>query len=223
MKNVIAGVMLVGLLAQSVACSGQAKKDEKGAEPAAEKKTMTATSPSADPAGYRHPVRNESNAIVTLETSMGNLTLELYRDVAPAHADSFLARVKDGFYSKQVFHRIIDGFMLQGGDPRGDGTGDAGYRLNQEFSEMPHVEGTLSAARSNDPNSASCQFFVCFGPASFLDRQYTVFGHLIKGYDVLQKIAKVPVKPNKFGEKSEPVTPVNLVRSFVSDTEGKPL
>jgi cyclophilin family peptidyl-prolyl cis-trans isomerase len=173
-------------------------------------------------AAKRAPIRNKANKFVTLETSMGKLTLELYHDVAPGHADSFLALTHKGFYNGTKFHRIIDNFMIQGGDPLGNGTGGAGYNLKAEFSDLPHEEGTLSMARAQDPNSASSQFFVCLGPAHFLDHQYTVFGHLIKGYDVLHAIGKVPVAAGPGGEKSTPVKEVLLVKAYESNADGVP-
>ncbi|MBK7141595.1 MAG: peptidylprolyl isomerase [bacterium] len=170
------------------------------------------------------PIRNEANQFVTLETTMGNMTLELYRDVAPAHADSFASLTKKGFYNNVKFHRIIDGFMIQGGDPTGTGTGNAGYTLKAEFSDLPHVDGTLSMARSSDPNSASCQFFICLGRAAGLDKGYTVFGHLVNGSKVLHALGKVPVGPQPMGgEKSRPLQDVKIIKAYLSDAEGKPL
>jgi peptidyl-prolyl cis-trans isomerase B (cyclophilin B) len=171
-----------------------------------------------------HPIRNNDNAIVTITTNYGDLTLELWRDVAPDHADSFLTRTKEGFYDGLKFHRVVENFMIQGGDPKGNGTGNAGYFLPAEFSDEPHVEGTLSMARSQSPNSASCQFFICLTRAAFLDKQYTVFGKLLKGYDVLQTIGKIETEMGAGGrEKSTPVEPVMMEKVFASDAEGKPL
>ena len=176
-----------------------------------------------DVSARTYPIRDANNNFVTLETSLGNMTLELYRDVAPAHADSFLARSQQGFYNGTIFHRIISGFMMQGGDPTGTGTGNAGYYLDAEFSDLKHVKGTLSMARAADPNSASCQFFICFGPTPQLDGQYTVFGHLIRGYDTLEAIEKVPVARSMAGEMSKPVNEVRLIRAYQSDANGNPL
>ncbi|RME19706.1 MAG: peptidylprolyl isomerase [Candidatus Zixiibacteriota bacterium] len=181
-------------------------------------------SPDQDPVAYRYPIRNKDNKLVTLETNFGKMTLELYHDVAPAHADSFVARVNDGFYDSTIFHRVIAGFMIQGGDPTGTGTGNAGYTLPAEFSSLPHIEGTLSMARGPDRNSASCQFFICLGRAAHLDGQYTVFGHLIKGYDVLRAIGKVETVMDRWGrEKSAPKEPVVLIHAYLSDAEGNPI
>jgi peptidylprolyl isomerase len=176
-------------------------------------------------AAVRAPVRNESDKFATLVTDYGDMTVELYHEVAPAHADSFVARTKDGFYDSTIFHRVIDRFMIQGGDPTGTGGGRADYTLNAEFSDIPHKEGTLSMARAMDPNSASCQFFICLDSnrmTASLDGKYTVFGHLIKGYDVLHKIGSVECIPNPGNprEVSKPKEDVCLIRVYVSDAEG---
>jgi len=171
-----------------------------------------------------HPLRSKDNAIVTISTNYGDMTLELWRDLAPAHADSFVARTNEGFYNGLKFHRVVENFMIQGGDPKGNGTGNAGYFLPAEFSDEPHVEGTLSMARAQSPNSASCQFFICLTRTAFLDGQYTVFGKLIKGYDILQTIGHVETVMGAGGrEKSQPVKEVIMEKVFVSDADGKPL
>ncbi len=146
--------------------------------------------------------RNADNPEVAIETDLGTMKLELFLDVAPIHVDSMLSLIRKGFYNGLTFHRIIDNFMIQGGDPKGNGTGDAGYDLPAEFSSLKHVEGTLSMARSADPNSASCQFFICLAAASHLDGKYTIFGQLMEGNDALHKIGKIEVA----GEK--PIKPV---------------
>ena len=168
------------------------------------------------------PIRNASNNFVTLETNVGKMTVELYRDVAPAHADSFVSLTKKKFYDGTIFHRIIDGFMIQGGDPTGTGMGDAGYNLPAEFSELSHQDGTLSMARSSDPNSASCQFFICLGKVPHLDGKYTVFGQLVNGFEILHKIGKTPVGPGSGGEKSKPKSEVKILKAYLSDAEGTP-
>ncbi len=173
-----------------------------------------------------YPVRNAENPFVTILTDDGKMVLELYRDVAPAHVDSFLARSKDEFYNGTIFHRVISRFMIQGGDPTGTGTGNAGYFLNAEFSDLPHQEGTLSMARGNSPNSASCQFFVCLErnrSTQSLDGKYTVFGQLISGYDVLHKIGNTPVVKSPSGEKSKPVEDIYLRKAYKSDKDGNAL
>ncbi|MGH8015615.1 MAG: peptidylprolyl isomerase [Candidatus Zixiibacteriota bacterium] len=176
-----------------------------------------------------YPIRNPKNKFVTLETDFGKMVLELYKDVAPAHADSFVSLSKKGFYNGTIFHRVIKNFMIQGGDPKGNGTGNAGYYLKAEFNELPHQDGTLSMARSMDPNSASSQFFVCLGRNSMtsnLDRQYTVFGQLIRGFETLHQIGDVrcvqnPGDPRR--EISKPAEDVYLRRAYVSDSLGNSL
>lgn len=175
-----------------------------------------------------YPIRNPKNKFVTIETDFGKMVLELYKDVAPGHADSFVSLSNKGFYNGTIFHRIIKNFMIQGGDPKGNGTGNAGYYLKAEFNELPHQDGTLSMARAMDPNSASSQFFICLGRNSMtsnLDRQYTVFGQLIRGYDVLHKLGDVPCipNPNNPREVSKPASEVWLRKAYVSDSLGNAL
>jgi len=175
-----------------------------------------------------YPIRNPKHSFVTIETDFGKMVLELYKDVAPGHADSFVSLSKKGFYNGTIFHRIIKNFMIQGGDPKGNGTGNAGYYLKAEFNELPHQDGTLSMARSRDPNSASSQFFICLGRNSMtsnLDRQYTVFGQLIRGYNVLHQIGDVPCVPNPGNPKevSKPAADVYLRKAFISDSLGNPI
>ncbi|MCH9032497.1 MAG: peptidylprolyl isomerase [candidate division Zixibacteria bacterium] len=158
---------------------------------------------------YEAPIRNASNHIVKLTTAMGDLTLELFRDISPNHADSFLARVKDSFYVGTIFHRVITNFMIQGGDPTGTGSGDASYNLNAEFNDITHERGILSMARSNDPNSASCQFFVVHKKSAHLDGKYTVFGNLLAGYETLDKIATAKHK------NTRPITEIKILKTSV--------
>lgn len=111
-----------------------------------------------------------------LDTSKGKIRLKLLPDVAPGHVANFLALAQIGFYNGVAFHRIIKGFMIQGGCPQGTGTGGPGYQIKAEFNATPHEAGVLSMARTNDPNSAGSQFFICLGRHTHLDRQYTAFG-----------------------------------------------
>ena len=155
------------------------------------------------------------NAIIS--TSYGDMTLSFWPDVAPKTVENFKKLAREGFYDGTAFHRIIKGFMIQGGCPntkegaRGfPGTGDPGYKLKAEFNAKPHVRGVISMARASDPDSAGCQFFICHGDARFLDRQYTAFGELVAGDDVLEKIATVPTKSGGGGEKSTPIERVEV-------------
>ncbi|MEE8577139.1 MAG: peptidylprolyl isomerase [candidate division Zixibacteria bacterium] len=168
-----------------------------------------------------HPIRNADNNFVTIQTNHGNLVVELYRDVAPAHADSFLARTNDGFYDSLLVFRMIPGFMLQTGDPQNMGVGGPGYSLDAEFSEITHIKGTLSMARSQNINSAGSQFFVCFDTAQHLDNNYTVFGQMVNGYEVLTAIEKIPTGTSPEGRPDYPQEEVKIVKAYRSDPEGK--
>jgi len=156
---------------------------------------------------------------VALETDKGTIVMELYPEVAPNHVSSFIDLVEKGFYDGLTFHRVIDGKLIQGGDPAGDGTGTADYHLQAEFSNLKHLPGTVAMARGHDRNSASCQFYICLTPLPSLDGRYTVFGQVIEGLNVAEKIGKVPVKesPAMNGEKSLPVEPVHIIRAYVLD------
>ncbi len=130
---------------------------------------------------------------------LGMITLEFYPDLAPNHVENFKKLARAEFYDGTLFHRVIPGFMIQGGDPNTKdpdtsrwGTGGPGYEIDAEFSQSPHERGTLSMARSQDPNSAGSQFFVCVDGSSFLDGQYTIFGKAIDGMDVADKIVNSP-------------------------------
>jgi peptidyl-prolyl cis-trans isomerase B (cyclophilin B) len=137
----------------------------------------------------------ETKAII--ETEFGNIEIRFLPDVAPNHVNNFIELAKKGFYDGTTFHRVIPGFMIQGGDPNSKnsdrskhGTGSPGYTLKAEFNERPHKRGILSMARSSHPDSAGSQFFICVADSSFLDRQYTVFGEVTSGMKVADKIVK---------------------------------
>jgi peptidyl-prolyl cis-trans isomerase B (cyclophilin B) len=139
-----------------------------------------------------------------IETKFGNITLKFFPDVAPGHVKNFIDLAKKGIYDNTVFHRVIPGFMIQGGDPtskdaakrRAYGTGGPGYTIKAEFNKKPHKRGTLSMARSQSPDSAGSQFFICVKDSSFLDGQYTVFGEVESGIEVVDKIVSQPKDPN---------------------------
>jgi len=158
-----------------------------------------------------------STEVAVLKTSYGNMTVAFWPDVAPKTVENFKKLARDGFYDGTAFHRIIKGFMIQGGCPNtkaGEtgmpGTGGPGYKIKAEFNEKSHVKGVLSMARSANPDSAGSQFFICHGDAKFLDRQYTAFGEVTAGLDVLEQIANVPTKSGGGGEKSTPIDRVAL-------------
>jgi len=152
----------------------------------------------------------------TLETSVGSMTFEFFTDKAPGHVENFVKLAEKGFYDGTGFHRVIKGFMIQGGCPRGDGTGGPGWQIKAEFNDTKHVRGILSMARARDPHSAGSQFFVCHGDAPFLDRQYTAFGKLVEGDDTLEKIASAAVAVGAGGERSKPLEPVKLKKVTIA-------
>jgi len=143
------------------------------------------------------PGKGEPQAV--LETDFGKILIAFDPDAAPKTVENFKKLVKEGFYNKTYFHRVIPGFMIQGGDPNtkdddrsNDGMGGPGYTIQAEFSSRKHVSGTVSMARSMDPDSAGSQFFICVAAAPHLDPQYTVFGHVVEGMDVVGKIVSAP-------------------------------
>jgi cyclophilin family peptidyl-prolyl cis-trans isomerase len=127
---------------------------------------------------------------IYLDVPAGRVVIEMRPDLAPGHCAHIKALVRRGFYDGIVFHRVIEGFMAQTGDPTGTGTGGSGTKLTAEFSAEPHVRGTLSMARAQDPNSADSQFFIVFADANFLDRQYTVWGKVVSGMEHVDAIKK---------------------------------
>lgn len=154
---------------------------------------------------------NEYDGVTAeLETSAGNIVLEFLPEKAPGHVKNFLDLAEKGFYDDTIFHRVIPGFMIQGGCPQGTGTGGPGYNVDAEFNDTPHVRGVLSMARAQDPNSAGSQFFICHGDAAFLDNQYTAFGRMQSGDEALDAIANAATQPG--GEGSKPVSPVKITK-----------
>ena len=127
---------------------------------------------------------------LTLETTKGNVVIEMRPDLAPKHVERIKQLVGEGFYDGIVFHRVIDGFMAQTGCPHGTGTGGSGKKLKAEFNKEPHVRGTVSMARASNPDSGDSQFFICFDDATFLDGQYTAWGKVIEGMDNVDKIKR---------------------------------
>jgi peptidylprolyl isomerase len=143
--------------------------------------TLTEAAKAADP---------ENTLVMELEN--GTVVIEMLPDVAPKHVARIKELVRQGFYDGVVFHRVMDGFMAQTGDPTGTGTGGSGQRIQAEFSTVPFTRGTVGMARAQDPNSADSQFFIMFADGAFLNGQYTVWGRVIEGMDVVDKIKKAP-------------------------------
>jgi peptidylprolyl isomerase len=148
---------------------------------------------------------DELNTLVLNLDSGGDVVIRLRPDLAPGHVDRIKQLVGEGFYDGVVFHRVIDGFMAQGGDPTGRGTGGSSYPdLKAEFSAEPHVRGAVSMARTNNPNSANSQFFIVFDDARFLDKQYTVWGNVVEGMEYVDALPKgePPRTPGKIVKAS---------------------
>lgn len=190
-------ICTVGLTLGLVACAEETKQESKP-EPKAEEKK-----PEAKPAEKPAAVKE----VAVVKTSEGEMVLEFWPDVAPGHVENFKKLAKKGFYDGTCFHRVIRGFMIQGGDPNSKdegnkdswGIGSPGYTIKAEFNSRIHERGVLSMARSGHPDSAGSQFFICHGPATdpnlnSLNGKYTAFGKLIKGDDVLEKIAITPTE-----------------------------
>lgn len=142
----------------------------------------------------------KSNPRAIIKTKLGDIEIKFYPEIAPKHVENFIKLAKSGFYNGTIFHRVIPGFMIQGGDPNtknpdkkeGYGMGGPGYTINAEFSETPHKRGIVSMARAADPNSAGSQFFIVVEDSRFLDRKYTAFGEVTKGMGVADKIVSLP-------------------------------
>ena len=164
------------------------------------------------------PVEQLTDYNVVLETNRGTIVAEFWPEVAPNHVRNYLDLAYTGFYDGIIFHRVIPGFMIQGGDPTGTGTGSGPRQLEAEFSDDPrfaHERGVLSMARSRDPNSASCQFFVMHAKSPHLDNQYSAFGKLVSGLEVVDAIVNTPR-----GAGDRPNSPQTIEKAFVVMASG---
>lgn len=192
----------MGLVTARAEDAKESKKDEPKTEEKKEEKKSAAT-----------------NEVAVIKTTAGDMVIQFWPDVAPKTVENFKKLAREGFYDGTAFHRVIKGFMIQGGDPltkdasKEDawGTGDPGYKIKAEFNDRPHERGVISMARSADPDSAGSQFFICHGSPRFLDHQYTAFGKLIKGDDVLEKIATTPTHPPDRPDKRQGIISVKIV------------
>jgi peptidyl-prolyl cis-trans isomerase B (cyclophilin B) len=149
----------------------------------------------------------------TIETTEGTITAELYPKDAPQHVNSFIFLAREGYYDGVIFHRVIPGFMIQGGDPTGTGSGGPGYRVKAEFNSRKHTRGVLSAARTSDPNSAGSQFFIMHDVAPHLDGQYSAFGAVTSGMEVVDKIASAQKDRNDRPKNPAKMTKVTIQES----------
>jgi peptidyl-prolyl cis-trans isomerase B (cyclophilin B) len=165
------------------------------------------------------PAMSTPNEVAVITTTEGTMVVEFWTDAAPKTIENFKTLAKKGFYDGTCFHRVIKGFMIQGGDPltkdpsKEDawGTGGPGYQIKAEFNDHSHVRGVISMARSASPDSAGSQFFICHGAPTFLDHQYTTFGKLIKGDDVLEKIGTTPTHPQDRPDKRIGIISIKIV------------
>ena len=167
--------------------------------------------------------RDYANTIATLQTDLGDIQIKFFYDKAPKHVENFIDLSAKGFYDGTFFHRVIPGFMIQGGDPNTKkaedpshpyGTGGSDTKLKAAFNDTPHKRGIVSMARSSDPNSASSQFFIVVKDSNFLDGQYTAFGEVISGMDVADKIANAPR-----GANDRPNQPVHIKKVLLSQAK----
>jgi peptidyl-prolyl cis-trans isomerase B (cyclophilin B) len=223
MKNVLGWFLGASLMALSLVAADE--KKDLSAEP---KKSETSTNAPA-----------EAKEVAVIKTSMGEMVAEFWPDVAPKTVENFKKLARQGFYDGTAFHRVVKGFMIQGGDPttkdlnRVDeyGMGGPGYKIKAEFNNRKHVRGVLSMARSQSPDSAGSQFFIVLDQAPHLDNKYTAFGKIIKGEDVLAKIGDVPVSVSASGERSKPkerievqsikIVPADSIKDEATDKEKK--
>ena len=159
-----------------------------------------------------------ANEVAVIKTNEGDMVVQFWTDAAPNTIENFKKLARSGFYNETIFHRIVKGFMIQGGDPNSKdpakenkyGEGGPGYKIKAEFNDHPHERGVISMAREPNPDSAGSQFFICLAAVPRLDHQYTTFGKLIKGDDVLEKIGNNPVTRNSMGEMSKPTKRVTI-------------
>ena len=182
---------------------------------------VTPPASSTTAAEEKRPMSQYKDKVAELHTSAGEIDIRFLPELAPNHAKNFIDLAEKGFYNGTKFHRVIPGFMIQGGDPNTVsgapttwGTGGSGKNVAAEFSAVSHKRGIVSMARSNDPDSASSQFFIVTSDSTFLDRQYTVFGQVTKGMDVADKIVNAPK-----GAQDRPNDPTSIVKIVIRDAK----
>jgi cyclophilin family peptidyl-prolyl cis-trans isomerase len=217
-------VVLAGCSQTGTSDPAAAQSDSAATATTASETTATTESPmtSAAPAANQEkPMSNYENKIVELHTTAGQINLRFFPDIAPNHVRNFVDLAAKGFYNGVKFHRVIPGFVIQGGDPNtvsGSpntwGTGGSGQNVKAEFNSRPHKRGILSMARSGHPDSASSQFFICVADVPSLDNQYTVFGEVTQGMDVVDKIVNAPR-----GAQDRPNDPTTITKAVVRDAK----
>lgn len=223
MKSILTGVLLLTLAACSQTNSGDASTKTDSAPTAP---TASDTAPATPPAAastepQEKPMSAYENKIVELHTTAGQINLRFFPDLAPNHVKNFVDLAQEGFYDGTKFHRVIPGFVIQGGDPNtisGNpaswGTGGSPKNVKAEFSPRPHKRGILSMARSGHPDSASSQFFICVADVTSLDNAYTVFGEVTQGMDVVDTIVNAKTVPG-----DRPENPTTITKAVVRDAK----
>lgn len=203
MKKLTALFLSVVMCSALLAGCGSSKSDDTAASDTTETTTEETTEETTDDSEEDTELLTGLHHVTIDVQDYGTISLELDADTAPISVTNFINLAKDGFYDGLTFHRIISGFMIQGGDPKGNGTGGSDQTIKGEFSEngvennISHVRGTISMARANDPDSASSQFFIVHEDSTFLDGQYAAFGHVTDGMDVVDAICEnTPVQDN---------------------------
>jgi len=164
------------------------------------------------PEPEKEPSKGASNtmSVITMQTTKGTLKFTLLPQYAPVHVEKFIALTRKKFYDGVIFHRVVPGFVIQGGDPSGTGTGGPGYNIKAEFSDRRHLLGTVAMARTPDPDSAGSQFYICLDALPSLDGQYTTFGQVFEGIEVVEEIAK--------GDKMTKVTVADVPISEIPES-----
>jgi len=185
----------------------QTERAEEQVEEVTEAEEMTETEEATKPIS-QEPIKRDKNPMVVIETNFGAIELELFWDKTPKTAENMLRLVLSGFYDGLTFHRIVPNFVVQGGCPLGNGTGGPGYTIDFEQADTKHVRGSLGMARSQDPNSAGSQFYICLNALPNLDGNYVVFGKVVKGMDVVDKIAQVETDPRDMPKEKVIMTKV---------------
>ena len=185
----------------------------------ADQPLATDTTPTAAPAAQETSMSTYDNKVAEIHTTAGQIDIRFFPEVAPNHVKNFIDLASKGFYEGIKFHRVIPGFMIQVGDPntiKGDpntwGSGGSPQKLKAEFNKIPHKRGIISAARTNDPDSASSQFFIVVADSNFLDNKYTVYGEVIRGMEVADKIVAAPTGPN-----DRPMNPTSITKVVIRD------
>ena len=220
MRNVkwLALLMSLVLLCGCLTACGKDKEEEKAADNSPKQNKLT--SAYGDKAyGFQLDTPEDDDTIAVMHTSMGDIAIRLFPEAAPKTVENFTTHAKDGYYNGLTFHRVINDFMIQGGDPKGDGTGGSDSTIKGEFkingiqNDLSHVAGVISMARKSMPyDSATSQFFICNADASGnLDGSYAAFGYVVAGLDTVMSISDVEVTTNAGGEKSQPLEKVTIV------------